>query len=317
MAHYFLNLVDPARWESFLRGEDDTWGFSEHRRSQAARLQVGSRLVCLLTGHQAWCGVLKVAGELLPPHDPRVVRDTSLPVRFPVEALAAFPAEQAISAFDPSVWRYLSRTKGVEPRAPHWNTRAGLRGDLADLKADGELLASRLLDRKRGVPLPYEGDTAPTDPDSSAGGLERVTRQILARRGQSAFRNTLLDAYEGRCAVTSCDVVDVLEAAHIVPYSEGGSNHVSNGLLLRADLHVLFDIGLLNVEPEAFTVFLDDCLIASEYCQLHKRPLRLPDAEKDALKSALWQRATWLDRVGKQKTALIAMYAANTTFRPI
>ncbi|SDO46733.1 HNH endonuclease [Geodermatophilus sp. DSM 45219] len=78
---------------------------------------------------------------------------------------------------------------------------------------------------------------------------DRVRRDIALRRGQPAFRAKLLAAYERKCAVTGEAVEDVLEAAHIDPYSESGCNDLGNGLLLRADVHTLFDLHLLAVDP--------------------------------------------------------------------
>ncbi|HJU22545.1 MAG TPA: HNH endonuclease [Casimicrobiaceae bacterium] len=57
-------------------------------------------------------------------------------------------------------------------------------------------------------------------------------------------------AYQRRCAITGEHTLPVLEAAHILPFSEKGPNHVSNALLLRADFHKLFDLGLVTVTPE-------------------------------------------------------------------
>jgi hypothetical protein len=84
--------------------------------------------------------------------------------------------------------------------------------------------------------------------------LERVKVNILDRRSQPAFRAALLQAYGGQCAISRCDVEDVLEAAHILPFSQGGLDTVSNGLLLRADLHTIFDLNLLRIDPETRTV---------------------------------------------------------------
>ena len=56
--------------------------------------------------------------------------------------------------------------------------------------------------------------------------------------------------YEGKCAVTGCDVPDVLQAAHIFPYMGPETNHPSNGLL-RADIHTLFDLGLIELSQRA------------------------------------------------------------------
>jgi putative restriction endonuclease len=67
------------------------------------------------------------------------------------------------------------------------------------------------------------------------------------RIGQGAFRVLVTDAYGRRCAATGERTLPVLEAAHIKPYAESGPNHVNNGLLLRCDLHILFDRGYLTV----------------------------------------------------------------------
>jgi putative restriction endonuclease len=58
------------------------------------------------------------------------------------------------------------------------------------------------------------------------------------------------DAYERRCAVTGERVLPVLQAAHIRPYAAGGEHRVDNGLLLRSDVHTLFDRGYMTVTPE-------------------------------------------------------------------
>lgn len=82
---------------------------------------------------------------------------------------------------------------------------------------------------------PNEADDTPFDPTGAVDARETVARQIKARRGQQAFRDKLLAAYGGRCAITGCPVPDVLEAAHIHPYRGEETNHVVSGLLLRAD----------------------------------------------------------------------------------
>lgn len=69
------------------------------------------------------------------------------------------------------------------------------------------------------------------------------------RLGQDSFKLALLDAYDGRCAITHRGVRPVLEAAHIHPVAAGGLHRLDNGLLLRSDLHRLFDLGYLSVSP--------------------------------------------------------------------
>jgi putative restriction endonuclease len=73
---------------------------------------------------------------------------------------------------------------------------------------------------------------------------------VDVRLGQGAFRVLVTDAYERRCAITGEKTLPVLEAAHIKPYAAEGPHRVENGLLLRADMHILFDKGLLTVTPD-------------------------------------------------------------------
>jgi predicted restriction endonuclease len=86
----------------------------------------------------------------------------------------------------------------------------------------------------------------------------------------------LIAAYRGRCAVTNCDAHDALEAAHIMPYHGPASNHVANGLLLRADIHTLFDLNLIGIEPRTFTISLAEVLEGTAYVELDWRKLRRP-----------------------------------------
>lgn len=73
---------------------------------------------------------------------------------------------------------------------------------------------------------------------------------VRPRLGQSSFRVLVTDAYQRRCAITGENTLVALEAAHIVPYSGEGGHDVRNGLLLRADFHRLFDVGLVSVTPD-------------------------------------------------------------------
>ncbi|MEG3192488.1 HNH endonuclease [Lysobacter sp. D1-1-M9] len=73
---------------------------------------------------------------------------------------------------------------------------------------------------------------------------------VKPRLGQSSFRVLVTDAYKRRCAITGENTLLALEAAHIVPYANEGSHDVRNGLLLRADFHRLFDVGLVGVTPD-------------------------------------------------------------------
>lgn len=73
---------------------------------------------------------------------------------------------------------------------------------------------------------------------------------VKRRLGQGAFRVLVTDVYGRQCAVTREHTLPVLEAAHIQPISKGGEHRVSNGLLLRSDIHTLFDAGYVTVTPQ-------------------------------------------------------------------
>lgn len=123
---------------------------------------------------------------------------------------------------------------------------------------------------------PMAADEDQFDPSNVEDARERIQRTIAQRRGQRAFRKLLIDAYGGKCAVTGCAVVDVLEAAHIHPYRGPETNAASNGLLLRADLHTLFDCQLIAVDEDSFSVIVAPGLRESEYGRLHGTKLRKP-----------------------------------------
>ncbi len=69
------------------------------------------------------------------------------------------------------------------------------------------------------------------------------------RISQQSFQAVVLSAYHGRCAVTGSKIRPVLQAAHIRPVTVGGENRLDNGLLLRSDVHTMFDRGYLAVDP--------------------------------------------------------------------
>jgi putative restriction endonuclease len=70
---------------------------------------------------------------------------------------------------------------------------------------------------------------------------------VAPRLGQGEFRIAVTDAYERRCAMTAERTLPALDAAHIIPYSQRGEHRLDNGLLLRKDLHALFDAGYLGI----------------------------------------------------------------------
>jgi len=108
---------------------------------------------------------------------------------------------------------------------------------------------------------------------------KRVYKQILRRQGQPDFRSKLMLAYSSRCAITGYDAQEALEAAHIRPYRGPASNAVKNGLLLRADIHTLFDLDLLAVDPKTREVRVSQRLSGTSYQALDRAPLAEPASE--------------------------------------
>lgn len=74
-------------------------------------------------------------------------------------------------------------------------------------------------------------------------------RLVRSRVGQQAFKGLVLSSYARRCAITGTHIAPTLEAAHIRPVARQGENRVDNGLLLRSDVHTLFDLGYLGIDP--------------------------------------------------------------------
>lgn len=110
---------------------------------------------------------------------------------------------------------------------------------------------------------------------------KKLYRLIAERRGQPKFREDLKKAYSNRCAITNCDIQELLEAAHIVPYRGNYTNDIRNGILLRADIHTLFDIGLIGIDSASYQVVISDNLKKTEYEGISSKKLRLPSSPAD------------------------------------
>ena len=136
---------------------------------------------------------------------------------------------------------------------------------------------------------PSQGD-APNLPNRDDRPRDRVMRQIAARRGAPAFRNAQLSRFHGQCAFSGCSLVDVLEAAHIRPYRQENDNAKENGILLRADLHTLFDLDLVAINPDTNTISVHDAVQEGQYRTLHCQPIRMPEDRFD--KAAIQTRWT-------------------------
>jgi putative restriction endonuclease len=107
-------------------------------------------------------------------------------------------------------------------------------------------------------------------------------QRILPRLGQGGFRVIVTDVYKRQCAFTNSHVLHVLDAAHIRPYGQGGTHNPNNGLLLRQDIHTLFDRGYLTVTPdyhvEVSHRLKDEFDNGKEYYALQGKNVLLPES---------------------------------------
>lgn len=133
---------------------------------------------------------------------------------------------------------------------------------------------------------------APVEPSARYG----APRVVQPRLGQGAFRLTVTDAYERRCAVSGEKTLPILDAAHIRSYREGGEHDPANGLLLRTDIHRLFDLGYVTVSDDhRFEVsrrLKADFDNGRHYYDLHGTAVRRPQSgyAPPAAEALAWHR---------------------------
>lgn len=77
-----------------------------------------------------------------------------------------------------------------------------------------------------------------------------LPRLVTPRLGQGGFKAVVQEAYIRRCAVTRHQILPTLQAAHILPISEGGQHRIDNGILMRSDVHTMFDRGYIGIDED-------------------------------------------------------------------
>jgi uncharacterized protein YjbI with pentapeptide repeats len=121
---------------------------------------------------------------------------------------------------------------------------------------------------------------------------QRTNVARVRRKDQQKFREALKEAFEGKCAITFCDVERALDAAHIFPYRGPQTDCVWNGILLRLDLHRLFDSYLLTIDPVEGQVYLEESLMNS-YGQYANKRICFPEqpVSENRLLALRWHNA--------------------------
>lgn len=139
---------------------------------------------------------------------------------------------------------YLEQSMYIDPPAD-WASNI-VTGKSYGIQADSEGL--RLFEEAQhffSLPNPNDAET-----EASSNLRFGKEQTIRPRLGQGGFRVMVMDEYDRRCAITGEKTLPVLEAAHIKPYAQNGPHHVSNGILMRSDLHTLFDNGYMTLTKE-------------------------------------------------------------------
>ena len=116
------------------------------------------------------------------------------------------------------------------------------------------------------------------DTSSLMDGREPAIATVVRRRGRPAFQKALIEAYGSKCAVTDSDAVEALEVAHTVSYWGPETNLVTNGLLLRSDLHTLFDLGKVAIDITSIILVLVPDLAESTYMELPGTRIKVPES---------------------------------------
>ncbi|MBW6426203.1 HNH endonuclease [Rhizobium sp. XQZ8] len=208
--------------------------------------------------HPIWSGANGFP-KVYDPQDPPYIFVAKVGKRFAV----SWATEASLRAIPTTPARILTAAKGVVDVSANFLERLGI-------------VPAKVAD---------EFDCAPTpeldfDPASLADARKRVFASIHQRQGQGAFRRKVLLAYNKQCALTGSDVSYTLDAAHIVPYKGKKTNTVSNGILLRTDVHNLFDIGLIGIDPDTYRVRIGGEIGKSLYAELDNKKIALPIDQK-------------------------------------
>lgn len=173
-------------------------------------------------------------------------------------------------------------------RHVHWAPEEG---------AGEQLEATRALPMVDAGLQEVQADVPEFDPSSESEGKGWVFREIAQRQGAPRFRKALLEAFGRTCCITGCQLEEILEAAHIRPYDGPHTNDPTNGLLLRADIHTLFDLGMVRIDPQTLQVHVHPRVRSSpDHARYHMRTLlpSYPSPSRKALDDH-WQRcqAKW------------------------
>lgn len=121
---------------------------------------------------------------------------------------------------------------------------------------------------------------------------EFTERKVAVRGGQSKFRRNVMSIWEN-CCISGCKITSIVEAAHIAPYRGEKDNHIQNGLILRVDLHRLFDSYLIGINPDTMKIELAPELTESEYREFKGTVIEIPTDHRVSKKALIYRWHTF------------------------
>lgn len=216
---------------------------------------------CLETNQKAWFSVWKAMGEPSPEQMEAIQR-------------VSFELKTGIKGQDHDrANRALEKLRELGAQALYANAKHRIEGGVTQCQESHE--SNVVMNASEASHPIIRCEETGLDPDSVQSTRQFTTTRRSRRPGQAQFRSDLRSAYANRGAITNCRISKVLEAAHIHKFDGDDTNIVSNGLLLRVDIHRLFDSGLIGIDQK-YRVLVSSSLNGTEYEEFRGEPIRLP-----------------------------------------
>lgn len=115
-----------------------------------------------------------------------------------------------------------------------------------------------------------------------------VSRKMALRKGQSRFRKNMMTLWKN-CCISGCEINSIIEAAHVAPFRGEKDHHIQNGLILRVDIHRLFDSYLIGINPDTMEIELAPQLMDSEYIIFRGAKIKSPSSHTISKKALIYR----------------------------
>jgi hypothetical protein len=258
-----LEVFEESRKKNDL-DEPHTFGFPADRKGAVEKMRVGDRILNYMTGKKVFFAVWKVTKEYEYKPEYRI-NGQSFPSCVTVSKEVLLPPEDGIP-FD----RIKSRLKafGELKNPKRWSVLVRPSARKFD-EGDGEVVLNALLEQARH-------SAALSEEAGKEIARQKKLAEQATRPDQKEFSATLRRNYQSSCAITHCVTAEALEAAHVRVQKDTDDNGPENGLLLRSDIHALFDRCLITLSEDGRRVEVSDALKDPGYSFLRGATVRRP-----------------------------------------